>query len=69
MSRLKDLGFNIKKYREKKGLTQVNLAVRLGFSQEYICRIEKGKKYMSLKKLFELADVLEVPVKDLFNFE
>ncbi|MCR5260516.1 MAG: helix-turn-helix domain-containing protein [Candidatus Gastranaerophilales bacterium] len=69
MSRLKNLGLNIKKYREKKKLTQVNLAIKLGLSQEYICRVEKGQKFMSLKKLFELADILEVSVKNLFNFE
>ena len=69
MSRLKDLGSNIKKYRLQKGLTQLNLAMGLELSQEYICRVEKGQKYMSLKKVFELADILGVSVKKLFDFE
>jgi len=69
MSRLKDLGSNIKKYRQEKGLTQLNLAMQLELSQEYICRVEKGQKFMSLKKLFELADILDVSVKKIFDFE
>ena len=60
MSRLKLLGNNIKKYREEKGMRQIDLAVALGFSEEYVCRVERGQKYISLRKLFELADFLEV---------
>ena len=69
MSRLKKLGENIKKYRELKEMKQIDLAVSLGFSGEYICRVERGQKYMSLRKLFKLADVLEVKISDLMNFE
>jgi len=69
MSRLKKLGENIKKYREAKELKQIDLAIALGFSGEYICRVERGQKYMSLRKLFKLADILEVKLSDLINFE
>ena len=69
MSRLKKLGENIKKYREIKGLKQIDLAVSLDFSGEYICRVERGQKYMSLRKLFKLADILEVKLCDLIDFE
>lgn len=69
MSRLHILGANIKKYREKKGLTQVNLAVKLGLSCEYICRVERGQKFMSLRKLFELVDTLGIKFSDLTNFD
>lgn len=69
MSRLKFLGNNIRKYREAKGLTQVALAVKLGLSYEYICRVERGQKCMSLRKLFELADILEVDFCKLMDFK
>ena len=69
MSRLKKLGENIKKYRELKEMKQIDLAVSLGFSGEYICRVERGQKYMSLRKLFKLADVLGIKISDLMNFE
>ena len=69
MSRLKILGENIKKYRDLKGLRQIDLAVSLGVSCEYICRVERGQKFMSLRKLFELADLLEVDFCKLVNFK
>ena len=69
MSRLKKLGENIKKYREAKGLKQIDLAVSLNFSGEYICRVERGQKYISLRKLFKLADILEIKLSDLINFD
>lgn len=69
MSRLKLLGKNIKKYRLAKNFSQEYLAEKVDLSREYIVRIEKGQKHISLKKLFILADVLDVKLKDLFNFD
>lgn len=69
MSRQKLLGENIKKYREQKGWSQAFLAEKLDLSTEYICRVERGQKYMSLRKLFELADILEIEFCDLTNFK
>ncbi|MBR1943613.1 helix-turn-helix transcriptional regulator [bacterium] len=62
------MGQNIKKYREKKFWTQSYLSEKLDISCEYLCRVERGQKYMSLKKLFELADILEVDFNKLTDF-
>ena len=69
MSRLNLLGNNIKKYRKAKGYRQLDLAVALDLSEDYVCRIENGLKFLSLRKLFKLADILEVKVSDLINFD
>ena len=69
MSRLLLLGQNIKKYRNKKQISQAYLAERLDLSTEYICRVERGQKYLSLRKLFELADILEVKISTLIDFD
>lgn len=69
MSRLKLLGKNIKKYREAKNLSQELLAEKTDLSREYITRIENGQKFVSLRKLFLLADVLKVKFSDLTNFD
>ena len=69
MSRIELLGKNIKKYRKEKGLKQLDLAIALDCTYEYISRIERGQKYLSLRKLFELADILKVDVKDLMDFK
>lgn len=69
MSRIKLLGENIKRYRELKGLTQADLAERLDFSYEYVCRVERGQKYISLRKLFQIADIFEIGINKLIDFE
>lgn len=69
MTRLKNLGQNIKKYRTAKNLSQNVLAEKLGLSREYISRVENGQRYISLKKLFLIADILEVKFSDLINFD
>ena len=50
MSRLESLGRNIKKYRELKGLRQIDLAVAIDCTGEYITRVERGQKYLSLRR-------------------
>lgn len=69
MSRLKNLGKNIKKYRDAKGFSQEVLAEKVNLSREYITRIENGQKHVSLKKLFCLADVLGVKFSALTDFD
>ena len=64
------LGLTIAYYRKLRGLTQAELAEATNLSRTHISNIEapNGKTSMSLNKLFDIADVLEVPVKDLFDF-
>ncbi len=69
MSRLNLLGNNIKKYRKLKKLSQNELAEMCDFSREHLACVETGKEFISLRKLFLIADLLEVSVKDLMNFE
>ena len=68
MSRLDCLGQNIKKYRKAKGLKQSEFALALDCTCEFISKTEHGKRYLSQRKLFELADILGVEVKDLMDF-
>lgn len=64
------LGLTIAYYRKLRGLTQAELAEATNLSRTHISNIEapNGKTSISLNKLFDNADVLEVPVKDLFDF-
>lgn len=63
-------GLTIAYYRKLRGLTQAELAEATNLSRTHISNIEapNGKTSISLNKLFDIADVLEVPVKDLFDF-
>lgn len=69
MSRLKLIGANIKKFRELKKLSQECLAENVNLSREYIVRVENGQKYVSLKRLFLIADVLQVPLKNIVDVD
>lgn len=63
----KKIGQNISKYRKEKGLSQDKLANEVGISYSYITQIEAPNviKKMSLEVLFDIADVLEIDVKEL----
>ncbi len=69
MTRLQFLGKNIKKYRLQNNYSQEFLAEKCDLSREYISRIESGQKYVSLKKIFMIADILKVSINTLFDFE
>ena len=69
MSRLKELGINIARYRQAKGLSQEKLAELVDLSREYVTRVENGQKNISLKKLFAIADALEIDFCLLTNFK
>lgn len=59
---------SMKKLRVKAGYTQKQLAIRIGVSQSYISKIEKGKiDGMTIDKLLKLADALQVTPAKLLN--
>ena len=66
---LKQFGRNVKAERVRQGYSQEALAEKLDLSKEYICRVERGQKYMSLRKLFQLCDALDVDFCKLTNFK
>lgn len=69
MSRLIKLGQNIKHYRKLKNLSQNEFAEMVNFSREHLACIETGKEFISLRKLFLIADTLEIPLNKLIDFE
>ncbi len=66
-TKLKQLGRNIFKIRQQKGLSQNQLAEILNISKEHLAKIETAKRRISLKLLFRLCDVLEIKEKILFE--
>lgn len=65
---LKKFGKNVKIERIKKDLTQENLAEKMDVSLSYLAGIERGRANMSLAKVLELANYLEVDISKLLNF-
>jgi len=68
--KLRKLGLMIAYYRKLKGMTQIALAEKVDISRTHISNIEapNGTTSVSLDTLFDIADALEIPVKDLFDF-
>lgn len=64
--RLDDLGRYIRERRAELGLTQVQLAARVGWTQERVSLLENARYGMpSVPSLIRLAQGLEVPLNDL----
>ncbi len=56
------IGREIKQARKKMGLTQANLAKKLGIKQQMISRIESGQENPSLITLKKIADKLGLAI-------
>jgi len=54
----KKVGFNIRKYREKKGWSQEQLALEADLHRAYIGQIERGEKNIGLVNLEKIARAL-----------
>ncbi len=59
----------LKEYRQRAGLTQEELAGRVGVRRETIARLEAGLYNPSLKLAIDLSRTLGVPVEELFRFD
>ena len=66
---LKRFGKNVKIERIKQDLTQEQFAEIMNVSQNYIANIECGKANMSLAKVLELSEFLQVEIDVLLNFK
>ncbi len=61
------LGEKIKKFRTASRMTQEDLAFKAGLDYSYLNEIEAGKRNPSVKRVSEIARVLKVNLKDLFD--
>ena len=66
---LKRFGKNVKIERIKQDLTQEQFAEIMNVSQNYIANIECGKANMSLAKVLELSEFLQVDIDVLLKFK
>ncbi len=64
---MKTLKVRVKEFRNKKGLTQEELAERVGVRRETIVFLEQGKYSPSLKLALKIAEELKVPINKLFS--
>jgi len=65
---LKLFGENLKIIRERKKITQAQLAIDCDFDVSVISRIERGVVNTSLSNLKLIATALNIDMKELFDF-
>jgi transcriptional regulator with XRE-family HTH domain len=59
------VGQNVRKIRQKRGLTQEKFAEISGFSQQYLSSLENGRRNPTVVTVYELATALGVSHMDL----
>ena len=58
------IGQLIRLNRESKKISQENLALQCGIDRSYLGRIERGEVNITIKKLYEIARILNTDPKN-----
>lgn len=64
----KKIAERVKELRTKQGLTMEKLAYESDISKGGLSEIERGMKEPRISTLMKIAESLEIPLKDLFDF-
>lgn len=67
-TKIYNLGRKIFQRRKELKLSQNALAEKLDISREHLAKIETAKRTVSLDLLIDIAEKLEIKVKDLIDF-
>lgn len=60
------LGWNLRRLRVAKGLSQERLALAASIDRAYVGRVERGEENVTINVVAAVAEALEVAVADLF---
>jgi transcriptional regulator with XRE-family HTH domain len=63
----KKVGQNIRREREKQGLSQTELSILIQSDRQYLYKIESGKVGLSIVKLVIISKSLNIPVSNLLE--
>jgi transcriptional regulator with XRE-family HTH domain len=61
------VGEKIREIRKTRGLTQADLATKVGVQQSDLCRMETGEYKVSLDTLFRILGVFEINIGEFFQ--
>jgi transcriptional regulator with XRE-family HTH domain len=65
---ISDFGVHVRQLRERKNMSQQDLANDCSMSKRQIGRIERGEINTSLGTIINIANALDIEPKDLLNF-
>jgi len=66
--KIKAIAAAIRKKREQKNYTQEYLAYKLNISQNAYSKIELGYTKITVERIFQIAEVLEITASELLEF-
>ena len=66
--RLLLLGKKIRRTRKGLGFSQEALAYQSGLDRSYVGKVERGEINITIVKLLQISDTLEIPLRDLIDF-
>ena len=61
------IGFNIRKIREEKNLSQQDLAAACNFEKSNMSRIEAGRTNLTIGTLLKICEALQVKLVDVVD--
>lgn len=62
-------GKRVRDFRKRKGLSQDELSEKIGKTPDTVSNIERGFSSTRIKTAASIAKALDVPLKELFDFE
>ena len=63
--RIVAFGKRVRDVRKKKGISQEKLAELSNIDRSYMGNIERGEKNITLKKVYEICDALDIEIKEM----
>jgi transcriptional regulator with XRE-family HTH domain len=66
---MSNLGDTIKKFRELKNITRETIAAELKMSLSNYSKIERGEIDLTISRIQEIANILEIDVSQILNFD
>ena len=61
------VGQKVRRLRKERGMTQSELATRIGIIQSDLCRMEKGEYRVGLDTLFKVLEVFGMNIGEFFD--
>ena len=61
--RMVAFGKRVREVRKVRGISQEKLAEMAGIDRSYMGNIERGEKNITLKKIYEICDALQIDIK------
>ena len=63
------IGWNVRRLRRRRGVTQEVLAADSGLDRGYVSGVERGVRNPSVKQLARMAHALDADISELFDLD